>query len=153
LFNCIQYKGEKYFDLSNKTIAVHIRSINPQDNCYNPNRELYSESKRDYFLCLLQNIKDNHDHNEKLDIHIFSQGNPKYFDCFEEIHDAKLHINDNLVNTFYHLITANILLTSNSSMSWAAHLYGQNKLVYSRDNFFHSWYPSTKLVDYYGNLK
>lgn len=148
LFHCLQYEGENYFDLSKKTAVIHIRSVNPQDNCDHPNREYYSISKRQYFLNLYQNIKALE--QEELDVHVFSQGEVDDFKCFENLCGATLHINDDLITTMNHLITADILITSNSSLSWCAHLYGQNKEVYSRDNFFHSWYPDTNLVNRQG---
>ena len=108
LFHCLHYERENYFDLSKKTVAMHIRSVNPQDNCGHPDREYYSTSKREYFLNLYQNIKTLE--QERLDLHVFSQGKVEDFKCFEDLCGATLHINDDLITTINHLITANIQL-------------------------------------------
>ena len=63
------------------------------------------------------------------------------------------HLNTPLMETFYHLTISNILVTSNSSLSWTAHLFGNNKRVYARANFFHSWYLGTILISKSGRPK
>jgi hypothetical protein len=150
LFEKIKYTGINYFDKNKKTLSVHIRNINPQDVCFDYNREYYSENKKNYFINLITNI--HRIHGKNLDVHIFSQGKDEDFEIFEKKFNAKTHLNGDIVTTLYHLITSEILVTSNSSFSWVSHLYGQNKYVYSRNNFFHSWYSSTFLVDNYGNI-
>jgi hypothetical protein len=150
LSNKIFYNGQNYFDKSKKTLSVHIRNINPEDVCFDSNREYYSESKRKYFINLIKNI--NNIYSNDLDIHIFSQGNEEDFRIFKENFNCNLHINDNVITTLHHLINSNILVTSNSSFSWCSHLLGINQIVYSRENFFHSWYPNTIKVNNNGDL-
>jgi hypothetical protein len=150
LFNLISYNKDYYFDKTKNTVSIHIRNLNSQDVCFDKNRELYSDIKKKYFINLIKNIYLKHGND--LDIHIFSQGLEKDFIELKNNFDVKLHLNDDLIITFYHLITSDILITSNSSLSWTAHLYNKNKFVYSRNNFFHSWYPSTFFVDFDGNM-
>ena len=76
----------------------------------------------------------------------FPRGMKKDFQFLVDTHDATLHINDNILTTIYHLTFSNILVTANSSLSWSAHLYGQNNVVYARPTFSHSWYPNTNLT-------
>jgi hypothetical protein len=146
----IIYTDKNYFNKDKKTVSVHIRSINQEDVCNNPNREYYSDLKQKYFVNLINNI--NYIHGDNLDIHIFSQGEENSFKIFKEKFNCNLHINDNIINTLYHLINSDILVTSNSSLSWCAHLFGVNEFVYSRDNFFHSWYQSTIKVNINGDI-
>jgi hypothetical protein len=147
----IVYNGPVFFDKEKKTVSIHIRTLNNEDVCYNQNREYFDKTKENYFINLIENIIDTY--KENLDIHIFSQGNEESFKIFTNKFNCKLHINEDIITTFYHLMCSDFLLTSNSSLSWCAHLFGNNKYVYSRDNFFHSWYPETILVDIHGNIK
>lgn len=150
LFSHINYEGVNYFSKDKRSIAVHIRAINSQDNCMHPNREYFQKGgdKEKYYDNLLEDLVD-----DGSEVHIFSQGEEADFSLFEEKYDAKLHLNDDIVVTLYHLIVADCLVSSNSSLSWCAHLYGQNKKVYARDNFFHSWYDETIIVKQEGKLK
>jgi hypothetical protein len=150
LYQYINYTGINYFDKNKLSMSLHIRNINSQDVCFNQNREYYSKQKKKYFLNLISNI--NKKHGDNLDIHIFSQGQESEFLEFNDNFNTTLHLNENLITTFYHLMTSDILITSNSSLSWTAHLYNKNKFVYSRNNFFHSWYPSTFFIDFDGNF-
>lgn len=150
LFEKLNYDGPNYFNETKKTLSVHIRSLNKQDVCFNTNREYFNKDKEQYFMNLIQHIKEKHG---DVDIHIFSQGQEETFKKFVEEFNCSLHIDDDVITTLYHLITSNFLITSNSSMSWVAHLFGQNNEVYSRENFFHSWYPGTFLTGPEGNIK
>jgi len=144
LASCIQYKGDLYFNPNKTSVAVHIRTVNSQDNCFASSREYYNKNKISYYTDLLNKITSTHGKN--LDIHVFSQGDEKDFQFLVDTHDATLHINDNILTTIYHLTFSNILVTANSSLSWSAHLYGQNNVVYARPTFSHSWYPNTNLT-------
>lgn len=150
LYKQIHYTGKTIFEKDKTNVSIHIRNINSQDVCFDSNRELYSEQKKHYFDNLIKNIIFKYGKN--INLNIFSQGKKEEFLFFEENFDVKLHLNESLIFTFYHLIISDILVTSNSSLSWSAHLYGKNKVVYSRTNFFHSWYPFTFFVDFDGNL-
>lgn len=151
LFKYVNYNGQIFFNPNKKSISLHIRNINSEDVSFDERRELYSETKKKYYLTLLKNVIRQLDC--EYEIHIFSQGSPEDFLIFEQEFGAILHINEDIITTLYHLMISNIFLTSNSSFSWVCHLYGQNDKVYSRDNFFHSWYTNTILVDYDGNIK
>jgi len=150
LFSSLSYEGELFFTKGKKSIAVHIRSWNSQDNCKHPDREYFEKGgyKEKYYDELLQDLVD-----EGSEVHIFSQGQEEDFSLFTEKYGAKLHLGEDIISTLYHLIVADCLVSSNSSLSWCAHLYGQNKKVYARDNFFHSWYNETIIVRQDGKLK
>ena len=150
-FKFVTYEDELYFDKDKPSVALHIRTLNSQDNCHDPNREYYRKGspKEEYFDTLLQHITSRH---EELDIHIFSQGQAQEFSLLTDKYGAHLHLDDDIVRTLYHLTVADFLLASNSSLSWCSHLYAQNKKVYAKNNFFHSWYPDTIIVDDQGNF-
>jgi hypothetical protein len=150
LYGYIKYTGNSFFQESKTSLSVHIRNINPEDVCHDINREYLNTKKEKYFLDLITNVKKIHGND--LDIHVFSQGEEKDFLKFKEIHDCTLHLNDDVIKTFYHLLTSNILITSNSSFSWCAHLFNMNEHVYSRNNFFHSWYKTTHKTDINGQI-
>ena len=148
-FKYVTYDDKMYFTEGKESIALHIRALNSQDNCHNPNREYYSKGslKEKYFDSLLEKVI-----TDNSEVHIFSQGEEEEFSLLTEKYNATLHLNDDIVRTLYHLTVADLLLTSNSSLSWCAHLYGQNKKVFAKNNFFHSWYPDTIIVDDEGNF-
>lgn len=144
LASFIQYEGDLYFDPNKTSVAIHIRTVNSQDNCFTSKREYYNKNKTSYYTDLLNEISSTH--GKDLDIHVFSQGNEKDFQFLVDKYNVNLHINDDILATIYHLIFSNILVAANSSLSWSAHLYGQNDVVYARPTFFHSWYPSVNLI-------
>ena len=150
LYQKLNYTGPNYFNTNKKTVSIHIRSKNNEDVCNDKNREYFNTQKEKYFINLIGHLKEKYGDN--LDIHIFSQGNEESFKKFVDEFNCILHINDDILTTMYHLINSNILLTSNSSLSWCSHLFGKNECVYSRNNFFHSWYSETILVDVHGNI-
>lgn len=150
LFYKLNYNDEVYFQRGKENICIHIRNINPKDNCFDAGREYFNEQKKEFYINLVNKITNKE--YEKYDIHVFSQGNESDFHFLKSLFNAKLHINDDLVKTFYHLVISENFITSNSSLSWSAHLFGKNKKVYGRNNFFHSWYPETILIDKKGNI-
>ena len=142
----INYSSDLYFK-TDKTISIHIRNKNKLDTDFNINRELLSAQKHLFYKNLLNYLIYNYKNHE---IHVFSQGNEKEFTFLVDF-PIKLHLNTPLIETFYHLMTSKILVTSNSSLSWTAHLFGLNEKVYARHTFFHSWYLGTILLSKRGN--
>lgn len=150
LYDKIIYDGVNYFSTTKKNIVLHIRNVNEQDVCFDSTREYYNDKKKDYFFNLIKNIFSKH--GDEFEVHIFSQGMNESFRIFEENFDSKLHINDGVIQTFHHMMNADIFITSNSSLSWCAHLFGKNNYVYSRPNFTHSWYDNTYSTDINGKI-
>ena len=144
----IKYSSDLYFK-TNKTISIHIRNINKIDTDFNKNREYLSTEKRLFYNNLLNYLVDKY---KDYEIHVFSQGDEKEFTFLVDF-PITFHLNTPLMETFYHLTISNILVTSNSSLSWTAHLFGNNKRVYARANFFHSWYLGTILISKSGRPK
>ena len=133
-------------------MCLHVRVDNNQDNgLVIPDVEIYYKNnfKDLYFRNVINNLKKI---NPNLNILLFSQGDKENFSHFEEDFGVKLLLNVDIVESLYHLIFADILVTSNSSFSYCSHLFDQNKVVISRDNFFHSWYNTSVLTDKEGNF-
>lgn len=147
LRNKINYDSKQLFESKNKTIAIHIRNLNKLDTDFGVKREVLSKKRHFFYQNLLNNLIKNHVNHE---IHVFSQGDIKEFQFLDSF-PIQFHLNKPLIETFYHLMISDILVTSNSSLSWTAHLFGANKMVYSRLTFFHSWYPGTILISKSGN--
>lgn len=155
LSNYIKYNGPILFEDGKINVAVHIRSENPCDFSSEitiSNREIYYKNnfKNLYFKKLFKNIMEKFGSN--INILIFSQGENEDFKEYSEEFNAKLCINYDLIETVYHLIHADILVTSNSSLSYSSHLYNRNKLVISRDSFSHRWYEDTLLTERNGDF-
>ena len=61
--------------------------------------------------------------------HIYSQGNILNFKEFAN-HDVYFHLNENLFDTFIGMVSADILVTSASSLSYIAALISDNEIYY-----------------------
>lgn len=151
----IKYDGPIYFDKSKINVAIHIRNENSCDLANDlsvPYREMYQKggTKDSYFLSIIKNLVNNL--TGKINLLIFSQGNLNDFSHFLKYDNVNLYINHDIIETIYHLIFSNILVTSNSSLSWSSHLFGCNNLVISRYNHAHNWYSDTILTDINGNF-
>jgi hypothetical protein len=59
--------------------------------------------------------------------HLFSEG---LFDDFREFSDIELHLNEDALTTFHHLVMANILVMAKSSFSYSAALYSDGIKIY-----------------------
>jgi len=150
----IRYGGKIHFKENCKNVVIHVRVDNEQDNgLVIPQIEIYKKNnfKDTYIQNVIKNLQKNV--SENLNIILISQGDRENFSHFEDHYGVKLLLNSDIVESLYHLIFADILVTSNSSFSYSSHLFNQNKLVISRDNFFHSWYKTTILTDINGNFK
>ncbi len=116
-------KNKDYF-LNNKiNISIHIRRPNIHDN-----RIVGTQTPNDYYLDIINNIREKYK-NKDLQFHIYSQGNIEDFEYFIS-DDTKFHINEDLTNTFIGLVSADILVTSASSLSYSAALISDGEIYY-----------------------
>jgi hypothetical protein len=101
-------------------IALHIRKPNIEDNrpCSNDDN---------YFLKMIDYIRKNYSGNKIF--HIYSQGEKKNFSIFEN-EDVIFHLNECMESTFYSMVTADILVMSKSSFSYAAAMLNENIVYY-----------------------
>ena len=124
-----QNKEKGYFKNGKINIAVHIRRYNAHDN-----RKQGTDTPDNYYLNIIKIIKKKYK-NENLLFHIYSQGEEKNFTAFKS-DDTILHINEDICSTFLSMVTANILVTSASSLSYTAALISDGEIYYKK--FWHN---------------
>lgn len=128
--NCFwQNKERDYFKNGKINVAVHVRRPNPHDN-----RKQGSDTPDNYYLNIIRIIREKY---KKIDLlfHIYSQGEDKNFEIFKA-EDTILHLNEELPLTFISMVAADILVTSASSLSYAAALLSDGVIYYKR--FWHN---------------
>ncbi len=126
----------KYFSKEKNNIAIHIRKYTQTDCDLNPRREYFDNSKKSYYIDLINSLSENNTH-----FHVYSQGSESDFDFLSQ-KNITLHIEENPIVSLYHMINSDILITANSSFSYVAHLLGNHSKCYVRDTFFHQWHNS-----------
>lgn len=151
LKNNFQFNSN-YFSKDVLNICLHIRSINSEDISFcieQDFRELYTNKEEKRYIDLIQNLKKVC-YNEKIHLHIYSQGSKDNFlnviNLSENKFEIILHLDENPVSDIYHMSHADLLIMSNSSYSWVSHLLNYNPTLV-RDNFWHSTYPNTLKLD------
>jgi hypothetical protein len=139
---------KSYFSTDCLNISFHIRNINPEDNSLQDFRELYNKDNSNY-INLIQQLKKVC-LNEKVNLHIHSQGNQEDFEELlnykEDNFEIILHLNDNPISDIYHMSHADLLIMAYSAFSWIAHLLNYNVTIL-RDSFCHSTYSNTLKLD------
>jgi len=127
----------KYFNKKKQNVSIHIRKYTQTDCDLNPRREYFNEKKQQLYLNLIDSLD-----SSNIDFHIYSQGDIKDFDFIKGDNIYK-HIEENPLISLYHMIKADALITANSSLSYIAHLLGNHKKCFVRNNFFHRWKNNT----------
>jgi hypothetical protein len=140
--------NHRYFENDYLNLSFHIRNINSEDTSFQDFRELYSKDNTKY-ISIIKQLK-NICVNEKVKLHIHSQGNEEDFFEFlnyqEKDFEIVLHLNDHPTSDIYHMSHSDLLVMANSSFSWIAHLMNYN-VTLVRDNFWHSTYPNILKLD------
>lgn len=116
-------KSRDFYKNDKINIAVHIRRPNCRDN-----RIEGTNTPDNYYLNVLNNIRRKYKENE-LCFHIYSQGHINDFNCYIN-NDVISHINEDIITTFIGLVSAEILVTSASSFSYAAALISDGEIYY-----------------------
>jgi len=122
-------KDKNVFKNDKLNIAIHIRRPNSQDN-----RKQGTDTPDKYYLNIINIIRNRYNNREFL-FHIYSQGEDKNFEIFKA-KDTILHLNEELPLTFISMVAADILVTSASSISYAAALLSDGVIYYKR--FWHN---------------
>ena len=118
-------------DTSVKHVAVHIRRPNAHDN-----RLLGSDTPDDYYLGVIQRIRETYDF--PMQFHIYSQGDLSMFSRYIAP-DTVFHLNEDLISTFVAFVAADILVTSFSSYSYIAAFLSDGIIYYHP-----FWHPPMK---------
>lgn len=112
------------FDTSFYNIAVHIRRPNIHDN-----RIDGTDTTDSHFLNAIAKLSEIY-REKNIKFHIYSQGNIDDFSLYKN-DTTKLHINENIIDTFTGLTQADVLVTSRSSFSYIAGFLNRNTIYYT----------------------
>lgn len=124
-----QNKNRNHFKNDKMNVAVHIRRENTHDILVGGAGER-STTSNSYYLNIMNIIRDKYkDNNKEILFHIYSQGDIKQF---EELfnHDVKFYLNYDICESFIGMVSADILVTSPSSLSYAAAMISDGEIYY-----------------------
>src|SRR3990167_3383993 len=115
-----------------KNVAVHVRRRNVEDI-----RETFLYDR--YYFDIMNKIKTKY---TNACFHIYSQVDPAIatkktkcisnFDIYKKKFSAKLHLDKSIEETFHAMVMADILVTSDSSFSYAAALLSEGEIYYHK---------------------
>ena len=111
-------KSNNVFNNNCLNVAIHIRRENLHD--YGQAGERIT-TPNEYYLKIMNTIRNKHDNNKQLKFHIYSQGNINNFKILAN-EDVIFHLDEDICKTFIELVGADILVTSPSSLSYVAAL-------------------------------
>lgn len=117
----IHENKKKPYDDSFLNISVHIRRFNTHDNGD------YAYVDDSYYLNVINYIRSNYEGNKLF--HIYSQGDEKLFEKYQS-NDVVFHLDEPIEDTFYGLITSDILVMSKSSLSYSAGILSEGIVYY-----------------------
>lgn len=123
-------KSTNFFNNNKINIAIHIRRDNICDKGCAGAR---SSTPNSYYLNIMNIIREKYKDKELL-FHIYSQGD---LDSFKDLEnsDVTFYLNDDVVETFIAMVSANILVISPSSFSYVAALISDGEIYYK--DFWH----------------
>ncbi|WP_301921202.1 hypothetical protein [Ferruginibacter sp.] len=131
------------FSKENFNIAIHVRRgdiVAGQEN-KNPNLLLRWQDNK-YFENVIDNVLNNISFDKPIAIYLFSQGDPKEFSEFKRFDNIHFCLHMNAMDSFLHMVYADLLITSKSSFSYKPALLSKGFKICPAD-FWHG-YPSTK---------
>ena len=135
----------KFYNKNDFNIAVHVRrgDVSPINNS-----ERYTSTEQ--IINIINNLKKIYPHGI---IYIFTEINEENKNEFDSILNdtIKLKANEDVIDTFNHLIKADVLVLGKSSFSYLAGLYNKN-IVYNLE-FWHKSMPNWINIDNINNIK
>jgi hypothetical protein len=141
------------FDPKFLNIAIHVRrgdiAIGKEAN---PNLIMRWQGN-EYFVNVLGNVLNSIKTDKSIAIYLFSQGKGEDFTEFEQFEKLQYCLDVNPMDSFLHMVCADILITSKSSFSYKPALLNKGIKICPKD-FWHG-YPETDdwiLVDESGAL-
>ncbi|WP_034919515.1 hypothetical protein [Gillisia sp. CAL575] len=124
-------------------VAIHVRRgdiVIGQEN-QNPNLLMRFQDNA-YFEKVLMKVLNNIETEKPVKIYLFSQGEKKDFSEFQKFRNLKFCLDMTAVDSFLHMVYADLLITSKSSFSYKPALLNKGIKVCPR-NFWHG-YPKGK---------
>ena len=88
---------------------------------------------------------------KKIKIDLFCMHQDSFTDYLKKKYSVNIILDHPIVPTFISFIESRVLITSSSSLSWAAHLYGFNELVIAKP-FWHPWKQNSILINNNGKM-
>lgn len=153
--NC-KFRAEDKLFFSSKcyNIAIHIRRGDITNGLKNGNANLRMRwQENQYYLnalnCFLKRFKV----SKPIAIYLFSQGEKRNFSEFDKLESINYCLDISPIDSFLHMVYADLLITSKSSFSYKAALLSNGMKICPK-NFWHG-YPNTKdfiLADENGQL-
>jgi hypothetical protein len=119
-------KNKNFFNNGRINVAVHIRRENPNDNGLAGERATTPNS---YYLNIMNHIRRKYANKTNILFHIYSQGNEIFFKEFDN-KDTILYLDHDLKESFFGMVSADILITSPSSLSYVAALISDGEIYY-----------------------
>jgi len=120
-----QNKNKKFFNNGKINVAIHIRRENPIDRGMAGER---ATTPNLYYLNIINHIRNKYA-DKNMQFHIYSQGNQSNFKEFKN-EDTTLYLDHDLIETFFGMVSADILITSPSSFSYVAALISDGEIYY-----------------------
>jgi hypothetical protein len=121
-----EHKSKNVFNNNCLNVAIHIRRENLHDNGQAGER---ITTPNEYYLKIMNTIRNKHDNNKQLKFHIYSQGSISNFKLLQK-EDVIFHLDEDICKTFIELVGADILVTSPSSLSYVAALISDGEIYY-----------------------
>ena len=125
-------KDRNVFNNECINIAVHIRRDNSHDIGLAGER---TTTTNDYFLRVMNSIRNKYDKKQNLQFHIYSQGDKGNFKIIDN-EDVLFHLDEDICKTFIGLVGADILVLSPSMLSYVAALISDGEIYYKK--FWHN---------------
>lgn len=119
-------KNRNFFNNDKINVAVHIRRPNIHDS-----RVDGTDTNTEYYFNVINIIKEKYINSDKsLLFHIYSQNDISDYDGFDKT-DIQFHLNENLFDSFIGMVAADVLVTSKSSLSYAAAILSDGEIYYN----------------------
>jgi hypothetical protein len=139
-------KNRNFFKNDKINVAIHIRRENSHDKGLAGPR---ATTHNNYYLNIMNTIRDKYKdsskniNNKELLFHIYSQGEMTQFQDLTN-NDVKFYLNYDIIESFTGMVSAEILVTSPSSLSYIAALISDGEIHYKK--FWHN--PRKKWIIY-----
>lgn len=136
-------------------IAIHVRRGDIVQNTKKENANLTMRwLDNSYFETILEQVLNKIKTDKEVHVYLFSQGKKSDLESFKQFPNLHLCLDMGAMDSFLHMVYADVLITSKSSFSYKPALLNKGIKV-CPENFWHG-YPKTDdwwMVDDLGNLK
>jgi hypothetical protein len=143
-----------FYDPKFLNIAIHVRRGDIVFGHENKNSNLLLRWQgNEYFVNILQNVLNTYKSEKPIAIYIFSQGKVDDFSDFKQFENLHFCLDVNPLDSFLHMVYADILITSKSSFSYKPALLNKGIKVCPKD-FWHGYPKSSNwfLADESGKI-